>query len=323
MEFLLTFVQDKLSALVPFIVLLGLLIFVHELGHFLVAKLFGVRVETFSLGFGKKILQFKKGDTTYAISLIPLGGYVKMFGDDPTATVSDDQKRYAFLHKPVGQRIAIVLAGPLMNLFFALVLFFMVAFIGTPVAGPQIGEIETQSQAYQAGFRSGDKILKVEGQDMSYWQQIQDKIKSHAGKSLTFSVEREADRSVVEISAVPKLVPNEDVFALDHEVGGIEGLKLYSKAPVVGVVSADSIAAKAGLLPLDIIEKIDGVDVLYWRQLGPMLLEHAADGKLDLTVSEYQRSSEANAPAPWPARWARWWRASYAPSLFTPCCPYG
>src|SRR6476661_1262932 len=106
MEAIIGYVQQGFSFIVPFIILLGLLIFVHELGHFLVAKYFKVRVEVFSLGFGPKLLKYKRGDTVYALSAIPLGGYVKMFGDDPTADVSSDQRQFSFIHKPVGQRIA-------------------------------------------------------------------------------------------------------------------------------------------------------------------------------------------------------------------------
>ena len=96
MEIALNYLQNGLSAILPFIILLGLLIFVHEMGHFLVAKYFKVRVEVFSLGFGKKLLSFVRGDTTYCISMIPLGGYVKMYGDDVKADIPEDQKKYSF-----------------------------------------------------------------------------------------------------------------------------------------------------------------------------------------------------------------------------------
>ena len=110
MEFITELLSKVASGIGPFFLLLGLLIFVHELGHYLVAVYFGVRVETFSLGFGKKIFSYKRGDTTYCLSIIPLGGYVKMYGDDPTANIPEEQKKYSFLHKPVWPRIAIVLA---------------------------------------------------------------------------------------------------------------------------------------------------------------------------------------------------------------------
>src|ERR1043166_750757 len=114
MTILMNHLQSLFANFAPFFILLGILIFVHELGHFLVAKFFGVRVEVFSMGFGKKIFKYRRGDTTYCLSLIPLGGYVKMFGDDPSAEVPSDQRQYSFLHKPIPQRFAVVLAGPLM-----------------------------------------------------------------------------------------------------------------------------------------------------------------------------------------------------------------
>ena len=115
---LISWLQQGFVAVVPFVVLLGILIFIHELGHFMVARWCGVRVEVFSLGFGKKIFSHKKGDTTYCISIIPLGGYVKMFGEQPGESISEEDKKHSFTQKNVLQRIAIVLAGPLMNFFF-------------------------------------------------------------------------------------------------------------------------------------------------------------------------------------------------------------
>jgi regulator of sigma E protease len=165
METIFGFLGTGASAILPFIVLLGLLIFVHEMGHFLVAKFFGVRVEVFSLGFGKKILKYKKGDTTYCLSLIPLGGYVKMFGDDPNAPIAPEEQKYSFTHKPVSQRIGVVIAGPLMNFFFAILVLFVVALIGQNGRAPIIGDVIPGTSAYESGFRSGDQILSVAGHD--------------------------------------------------------------------------------------------------------------------------------------------------------------
>jgi len=171
------------------IVLLGLLIFVHELGHFLVAKYFKVRVEVFSLGFGPKLFKFKRGDTVYAISAIPLGGYVKMFGDDPTAEIPADQKRFSFTSKPVGQRIAVVLAGPIMNLFFAIVLFSGVASLGEQALAPKIGDVEPQSDAFQAGFRSGDSVISVGGEKIRTWDEFQHVVEANADHTLSIAIQ--------------------------------------------------------------------------------------------------------------------------------------
>ncbi|MCX7977573.1 MAG: RIP metalloprotease RseP, partial [Bdellovibrionaceae bacterium] len=162
MDLILSYLQAGLSHLVPFVVLLGALIFVHELGHFLVARWCGVRVEVFSLGFGRKILSFKRGHTTYAISIIPLGGYVKMFGEQPAdLNLTPEEKRESFTHKTVFQRMAIVAAGPLMNLFFAALVFFFVAILGEDHRAPKLGDLDSNSPAVAAGFRSGDTILRI------------------------------------------------------------------------------------------------------------------------------------------------------------------
>ncbi|NQZ01601.1 MAG: RIP metalloprotease RseP [Bdellovibrionales bacterium] len=287
MEIILQWLQDGLSGLGPLFILLGLLIFVHELGHFLVAKFYGVRVETFSLGFGKKILQFKKDETVYCISLIPLGGYVKMYGDDPTQPVPDDEKKNAFLEKPVGQRIAIVLAGPLMNLFFAGVLFFMIAMVGQEVPGPYLGDVQASSKAYELGFRSGDKVVSIDGEEFETWKAIFNKIKASPQKELTFKIKRETSGEMAELKVTPQYGPNPDVLASGEQVGVIEGMGIESLAPMVGVPSSESVAYQAGLRPLDYISKVNGKEVPTLRQLEPILLAEIKAGKnLKLSVGD-------------------------------------
>src|SRR5437868_8423769 len=176
MDFIFNSLNSVFSTVVPFVVLLGILIFVHEFGHFIVARLCGVRVEVFSLGFGKKIFQYKKGDTNYCISIIPLGGYVKMFGDQPGADISEAEKKDSFTHKNVWQRISVVLAGPLMNFFFAIFIFFLVASIGEDFRSPIVGDIMADSKAFASGFRSGDKIISVNGAGVRTWDEFENKL---------------------------------------------------------------------------------------------------------------------------------------------------
>ncbi|MEO0335796.1 MAG: RIP metalloprotease RseP [Pseudomonadota bacterium] len=284
---ILQWLQDGLSGLGPLFILLGLLIFVHEFGHFIVAKFYGVRVETFSLGFGKKILQFKKDETVYCISLIPLGGYVKMYGDDPTQPVPDDEKKSAFLEKPVGQRIAIVLAGPLMNLFFAGVLFFMIALVGQEVPGPYLGDIEKNSKAYELGFRSGDKIESIDGESFVTWRSIAQKIKASPETQLKFVIKRELGGETIDLSVTPVFGEDQAVLASSDPVGVIEGLTIESLAPMVGVPNKDSIAYTSGLRPLDYISKVNGTEVPTFRQLEPILKTAIESGKgLKLSVGD-------------------------------------
>lgn len=264
------------SNVAPFFILLGLLIFVHELGHFLVAKFYGVRVETFSLGFGKKILSFKRGDTVYCLSLIPLGGYVKMYGDDPTAEVPVDQRPYAFLHKPVMQRVAVVLAGPLMNLFFAIVIFTVIAGIGEELPGPYLGDVATESKAYQAGFRSGDKILSVNGEATPAWTFIKKKLERAPGKALEFMVERKGEAQPLKLEAATTSGDNENIFSATRTVGQIEGLGMESRSTVVGVLGG-SPAARGGVKSLELVVGINDEKVSYWRDMEPMLRAAVGD----------------------------------------------
>ena len=166
--------------LVPFALLICIVTFVHEWGHFIVARYFGVRVEVFSIGFGKKIFQWKWRDTNFCISILPFGGYVKMFGINPNEDVAEHEKKHAFKHKGVWPRIAIVSAGPLINCIFAILLFAFIAFWGEPFPKAVIGDVAKKSHPYKLGFRSGDKIVSVDGQKITHWSGFQDYVKKRS-----------------------------------------------------------------------------------------------------------------------------------------------
>lgn len=265
MQVITHFLSQGFSNIAPFFILLGLLIFVHELGHFLVARWCGVRVETFSLGFGKKVLSYKPGDTTYCVSIIPLGGYVKMYGDDPTADIPVAERGYSFLHKKVWQRIAIVLAGPLMNLFFAIVLFMAIGRIGEELPAPRLGDVVENTDAAKAGFHTGDKVLKINGEAVQSWLEVQSKIETSASKALNFEVER-VDKTIAHVTATPKFGSNENILSTNREVGKIDGFSNESVSAVVGV-KADSPAAKAGINTLDLILAVNDQVVNTYAEL--------------------------------------------------------
>ena len=246
MDMITNWLHQGFMVVIPFVILLGILIFVHELGHFLVAKYFGVRVEVFSLGFGKKILQVKRGHTVYCISIIPLGGYVKMFGDEPGAEIKEEDKSESFLHKPVGPRIAVVLAGPIMNLLFAMFLFGAISMVGEDFKGPYLGDLSLQTVASKSGFRSGDKILKVNQVPIRYWNEIYTNIKNEANKEVSFLVEREFTGEQVLLKAPISINKNPNVLSFDEYIGDVDGFTMMSKASGVGVVTQDSLAYKAG-----------------------------------------------------------------------------
>ena len=193
------------------VIVLGVLVFVHELGHFLMAKLFGVRVDAFSLGFPPKVLHKQIGETDYRLSVIPLGGYVKLFGENPKDEVPPELEPVSFSHHPLWHRFLIVLAGPCFNLIFAaLALSLVFAFSGIPYLTTEIGGVKQGSPAAQAGLQKGDQILSVGGQAVSRWEYLSAKIRQNGEKPLTLSVRR-GDRDF-QVQVTPQSMETTDIF---------------------------------------------------------------------------------------------------------------
>ncbi|MFP3982398.1 MAG: RIP metalloprotease RseP [Desulfurivibrionaceae bacterium] len=202
-----------MTTIISFIIVLGLLIFVHELGHFLVAKFFRVKVLKFSLGFGPKIWGRQYGETEYLISALPLGGYVKMFGENPQETVDSEDMSRSFSHQPVWQRFLIVLAGPVFNLIFPVLIFFLTlvsAGIPTPVDTTIIGQVSPDSPAREAGLQTGDRILAINNQEIATWEDISEAISNSGGQEILLTVSREGER--LTIKAAPEMRDVKNIF---------------------------------------------------------------------------------------------------------------
>jgi regulator of sigma E protease len=289
MNIILNFMQGAFFSIVPFVILLGILVFVHEFGHFIVARLNGVRVEVFSLGFGKKIFQYKRGDTNYCISIVPLGGYVKMFGDQPGADVSEADKGHSFTHKNVWRRISIVLAGPLMNFFFAVLVFFIVAIIGEDFRTTNVGDISPETKAYQYGLRSGDKVVAVDDSPVLTWDELDSRLAELHDQQAILQVQRANSPSPLAIKVDVAAKANPNVLSTDPVVGEIEGLTSLSKATRVGVMKNSPLAA-AGLKSGDIITGVNGTKVSYWRDLDSVLKKQDAKAPLVLDIERYPTS---------------------------------
>lgn len=201
--------ENIIYAVIAAVVGLGVLIVIHEFGHFLFAKLSGVGVLTFSVGFGPKLWVKKKGETEYALSAFPLGGYVKMVGEDPDEEVSDLDREKSFAHKGLLKRIAIVAAGPGFNLLLAVFLLMVVfLFYGVPVLSNQIGSIEPGSPAEGAGIRKGDRIVGLNGEPVSQWDELSKGIKSSGGSPLTVRLQREGQELTVTLHPAKKETQN-------------------------------------------------------------------------------------------------------------------
>jgi len=200
--------------LLSFVVVLGVLIFFHEFGHFLIARLFGVGVEKFSLGFGPRLIGKKFGRTDYRISAIPLGGYVKMVGEEPDAEVAPADIPISFTHKHVLKRMCIVAAGPFFNILLAVIIFFSIFLIsGLFILKASVGEVREGSPALAAGLKPGDEITAIDGKPVSNWNDMTEIIGASNGRTLKISVKRAGTDLVFQIT--PELIPAKDIFGED------------------------------------------------------------------------------------------------------------
>ncbi|MCX6073439.1 MAG: RIP metalloprotease RseP [Campylobacterales bacterium] len=189
--------------------ILSLLIFLHELGHYSAARFFGVYVEVFSIGFGKKLFSFKWLGTQWQISAIPLGGYVKMKGQDDLDPIAISGDNDSYNTKKPWQRVIILLAGPIANFLTAWVLFYAIALGGPQALSPVIGQVIKSSPADIAGIVKGEKILSINGEEITKWDELSDKIKASTG-SLTLAVERNNTRLFLLLN--PKMTETTNMF---------------------------------------------------------------------------------------------------------------
>jgi regulator of sigma E protease len=214
--------------IVPFLFVLTIVVFFHELGHFLVARWAGVRVLTFSLGFGPELVGFNdRRGTRWKISAVPLGGYVKFFGDESAAStpssealsnMTEEERAGSFHHKKVGPRAAIVAAGPIANFILAIVIFTCVfTFFGKPSTSARVDKVEAGSAAEKAGFQVGDIVTSIDGKAIGSFSDMQRVIVGHAGDQLTFSIKR--GDSALQLRGTPELREVKDPFGNTHRQG--------------------------------------------------------------------------------------------------------
>jgi regulator of sigma E protease len=238
------------------VVVLGIMIFIHELGHFMAAKAFGVRVLVFSLGFGKSLLHIKRGDTDYRLSALPFGGYVKMAGDDPSELRQGDNGEY--LSQPRWRRFVIVVMGPAMNVLLAVVLltglyrfhFQRPAYLEEPA---RVGDVDAASPAAQANIHPGDLILRLGALEDPKWEDVDFKILTSVNEAIPLELEQ--DGRVVKTSITP--------IAKGPNRAGYVGWEPVAPGVLEGV-EAGLPASKAGMQPGDQIVGIDGHKVLYF-----------------------------------------------------------
>lgn len=257
------------------IIALGILIFIHELGHFLVAKGTGVGVERFSLGFGPRLWSVRRGETEYCVSAVPLGGYVKMVGEEAhgeeaihPATAASREVRAdpakSFALKPLWTRALIVFAGPAMNFVLAAAIFSAAfAAVGVPGFPPIIGRVPPGSAAQQVGLALGDTIISVDGHRVRHWREVEERVARSEGRPLTLAVERDGGRR--EVRLVPQRIPARTPFGEPTETWSL-GTEAYI-APVLGDVLRGRPASEAGLRPGDRVLAVNGQPIQTWDEL--------------------------------------------------------
>ena len=246
--------------IIAFVVSLGILIFIHEFGHFVAAKLFGVKVERFSLGFGPRLLGKEVGDTDYRISAFPLGGYVKMLGESTDEEIPEELHPVSFSHQPLRRRMSIVGAGPGSNLLLAVLLYaFIFAFFGLTETSTDIGSVSPDSPAAAAGIQSNDKVLAIDGVAVKVWSDLSLLIQESGSKKIRLKLQRGDE--VFEVELTPEI----------KETKNILGEKI--SRPLIGIVASNNI----------IVEKVNPFQAMYHavtHTIGMIELTFVVLGKL-------------------------------------------
>ena len=235
-----------LQGFIFFVIFLGVLVTVHELGHFVVAKACKVKVLRFSIGFGPRIFGFTKGETEYRVGWLPLGGYVKMYGEQPDDEVAPQDVGRSFQAQAWWKRALIVAAGPAFNLLFPIIAFFFVYLGSTEVIAPRVGWLEPELPAARAGLQPGDYIRKIDGKPVHAFNEIRELISNSGDKEVTLTLERDHQ----EVIARLKPMLTTETNPIEKVQKGLLGIWPRGRAPILGV-PAGSAAQKAGLKTFD------------------------------------------------------------------------
>jgi len=296
--------------IVPFILVLTVLVYVHEMGHYLVARWNGVRVETFSIGFGPELFgRTDRAGTRWKFSAIPLGGYVKMFGDANAASaggategMTAEETRVSFIGKKLWQRAAIVFAGPFANFLFAiLALAVLLVLVGQPFTPVTVGSVEEGGPAAQAGLKPGDKILRIDGSVVKRLEELQFEAAIEPDDPIELTVERAGE--TMTLTVVPERVEIEDTFGRPQVIGNL-GLRPIVPAVVGGVIEGGA-AERAGFRAGDRIVAIGDRQVQSFAEIRDIVLVNPGellpftverDGRmvvLEATPEPFERTAES------------------------------
>lgn len=251
-------------SVIYFLVLVGVLVVIHEFGHFFAAKLLGFKVMRFSIGFGQPLLRVRGPETEYQLALFPLGGYVRILGEDPDDEIPDRLASRAFSAKPLWQRLIVVFAGPFANFCLPVAIYF-VSFAGdTELPAAVVGDVLRDTPADRAGVQPGDQIVSIDGEPTRYWHDVEQAVHENIGQELRFKLRRGARKLERFVTPIEYRRRRSEGPVSRH---GLIGITRAPFLPQIGVIDPLSPAGVAGLETGDLILSIDGTEISTWRDL--------------------------------------------------------
>ncbi|MDR3606169.1 MAG: RIP metalloprotease RseP [Oligoflexia bacterium] len=303
-----------MMSVIGFLIILCPLVVFHEFGHYIFARLFGVKAEIFSIGFGPKLWSKQLGETELRVSAVPLGGYVKLLGEDRDAPLSEAESRRALHRQAPWKRFFIFVGGPLFNFILAILIFMSVLAIGEPQAANVIGRVVHGSAAEKAGLHSGDRVLLVQSKPVKRYEQIEGVIAESPGKPVSLQV-RHLNGAIENVQVVPSAERGFSVYGEATDVGDVDGMMPMARGNTTGVSDPESIAAKAGIGTGDLIVEFAHQPVKDWEeidrlyQLAPAgspieirFLKNGAQGSAAERTASLQKSTKKSADAQTPAQ---------------------
>ena len=264
---LLNSLSGFLLSLLAFIIILVPLVVFHEFGHFIFARIFNVKAEVFSVGFGPSLWSRKWGETEFRVSAIPLGGYVKLLGEDREAPLTPEEQKRALHRQKPWKRFFIFLGGPLFNFILAVFIFMAMMVIGEPEVASVIGRVVRNSPAEKLGFQSGDLILEVDQKPVKRFDEVFAFLNENPGKNLKFTVLHSGTARPVDIQALVNSHTGFNMYGESTSVGEIEGLLPAARANVLGISDPGSEAYRAGMRTGNKVVQLDKISINNWEEL--------------------------------------------------------
>jgi len=254
-------------SIIGFICILGPLVVVHEFGHYIFARIFGVKAEVFSVGFGPKIWSRQRGETEWCLSAIPLGGYVKLLGEEPGQELSPELASRSLQKQARWKRFFIFFGGPLFNFIFAALLFMAIQVIGEEHVTSRIGRVLPGSLAAQSGLKSGDKIISVAETPISKFEDIETELLDHPGKPIELKIDRAGAPEPLTLTVQTGSESGYSAFGEKTQVGHLPGIFPAAREPIVGISNPESPAGKVGIKTGDRIQSWNGQAIENFEQV--------------------------------------------------------